>query len=96
MRTSFSRPDTANVQGERGKIRKLYSDGERKVTFLALQCIGFNDRLYDALLAARSPKLREAEKTASRTIGKRRRQGETKDDGGDRSETEGSGDELMF
>ncbi|KAK7687302.1 hypothetical protein QCA50_009807 [Cerrena zonata] len=103
IRTSFSRPEMAGVPGERGRLRKLYTDGERKVAFLALQCVGFNQKLYDALLAARPPQLREVEQGSTGSAAKRRRQEETNTGRaakmmkcGDRSETEASGDELMI
>ena len=107
VRTSFSSPEAANIQGERGKIRKQYSDGERKVAYLTLQCVGFNEELYNALLEARSPQLREAEQHVAlvRTTGKRRRQGGVdsgraakmlREDGGDGSETEKSGDDEII
>ncbi|CAL1715538.1 unnamed protein product [Somion occarium] len=52
---------SANIPGERRKMRKLYNNGDTKWTFMALQCVGFNQKLYDALLAARPKHLIEAE-----------------------------------
>ena len=76
------------------------------MAYLTLQCVGFNEELYNALLEARSPQLREAEQQLAlvRTTGKRRRQGGVdseraakmlRQDGGDGSETEKSGDDEM-
>ena len=69
--------------------------------------MGFNKELYNALLEARSPQLREAEQHVAlvRTSGKRRRQGGVdsgraakmlREDGGDGSETEKSGDDEII
>ncbi|KAK7683410.1 hypothetical protein QCA50_013673 [Cerrena zonata] len=103
IRTSFSAPEIHNIRtrDERAQLRKLYCDGERKVSFLALQCVGFNQKLYDAFLAV--GQLREAEQKPSVSIGKRRRKGEMDSkraakmirDERARSETEVTGDEPI-
>lgn len=106
VQTSFSGPNTARIRtkSERSKLRKMYLSGERKVVFLALQCVGFNQKLYDAFIAARSSPVQKKEQVLSQTIGKRRRQEEQEferafkaicDDDRARSETQAFGGEVM-
>ena len=72
VRTSFSSAETNKVRTKnaRAQIRKMYSNGQRKVVFLALQCVGFNQKLYDAFAHA------QVETNVPKVIGKRRRQEE--------------------
>ncbi|KAI0072813.1 hypothetical protein K474DRAFT_1667363 [Panus rudis PR-1116 ss-1] len=58
-RATFVNPRAAYTAGEMKKILNMYVAGEAQTMYLALQCVGFNQPLYDALLAARPRQLVE-------------------------------------
>ncbi|KAI0076587.1 hypothetical protein K474DRAFT_1662796 [Panus rudis PR-1116 ss-1] len=50
IRVTFVDPKFVTTPGEKGKIRKMYLSGNAQAVYLALQCVGFNKPLYDALI----------------------------------------------